>query len=126
MKDNVVVLLVLGAGVMEISWRRGRPARLDPERTGHAEMGNGRQPALEMDQQVFGTAAQAFDLPSGERLCHAGVKGKRRSGRRSSSCVSLAPSIVGARPRRTVSTSGSSGTVTSFVQFCFSPRQSGL
>ena len=36
-------------------------------------------------------------------------KGKRRSGRRCSTATMVAPSITGASPRRTVSTSGSSG-----------------
>ena len=43
------------------------------------------------------------------RLTKSFGSGQRRSPRRASTCAKRAPSITGARPRRTVSTSGSSG-----------------
>ncbi len=60
-------------------------------------------------EQVLGAAAEALDgralEPRGEIL----RQGQRRSPRRASTLVMRAPSITGARPRRTVSTSGNSG-----------------
>ena len=83
---------------------------LDAERAGHAEMHHQRLAGIELAEQIFRATPQREDrsAPS-SRSTNLSGNGKRRSGRRISTRAIRAPTNVGARPRRTVSTSGSSG-----------------
>ena len=75
-------------------------------------------------QQVLRAPADAADgLPSSRSAKFFG-NGKRRSGRRASTRTKRAPSITGCRPRRTVSTSGSSGMVNLGVRRYVAPARS--
>lgn len=111
MKDDMVVLAVLRAGVMK---RAGRLVslirfRLDTKRTGHAEMGNDRQPVFQLDEKIFRPSSERYDRLALDQPRE--ILRERKAQIRAARCSlrTLAPSIAGARPRLTVSTSGNSG-----------------
>lgn len=86
-----------------------RILRLNAKRAGHAEMADDRKPVIEMDGQIFRTAAKRLDAPAGKAFGKIFRKGKAQVGPICSTRTTVAPSMKGCRPRRTVSTSGSSG-----------------
>ena len=108
MQHDVIVLRVLRALAMEIAGRRHLRS-LDAERARHAEMGDQGFAAVEPKQKIFRAPVERDDPPPGQPLSKRGGKGKRMSCRRNSTLSMRAPTIAGSRPRRTVSTSGSSG-----------------
>ena len=65
----------------------------------------------EVGEQIFRAPAEAGHGLASSRCAKSFGSGQRRSPRRSSTLVKRAPSIAGSSPRRTVSTSGSSGMV---------------
>ena len=90
-------------------------AAADAKRPRHAEMHQQHVARAEIGQKIFGAAAEPRNglpgKPLGRNLAAAaGAK----SGRRASTRRMRTPSITGASPRRTVSTSGSSGTLFTF------------
>ena len=72
---------------------------------------------VEFGEQVLGAAPERRDARPSSRAAKRLGSGKRRSGRRCSTRAIVAPSRTGARPRRTVSTSGSSGMEGCFPAF---------
>src|SRR5690606_4986427 len=95
-EDDMVMSGVLRSLIVEIAGDLALSILFDAEGAGHAEMADQNRPAVDMRRP-------SSRAPKGEG------RGKRRSGRRASTLSMRAPSITGCRPRRTVSTSGSSG-----------------
>ena len=82
---------------------------VDAERAGHAQMHHQRLAVSRSPSKYFARRRQPRPAGrSGVRRSAPG-KGKRRFGAAQFDAVDRAPTIAGARPRRTVSTSGSSG-----------------
>ena len=110
MKDDMVVRGVLRALVVEDAGRRdvlcSLSIRNEPDmprwqiRTG---------PPSRCSSQIFGAAAKRGDVPAGKPLAKLVGKGKAQIRPPRLDASDRAPSITGCRPRRTVSTSGSSG-----------------
>ena len=109
MQDDVVVLRVLRALVMERAGAMASAAsmRNEPDMPRWAISVS---PLSSLKQKIFRAARKRDDLPSRQPLARS--RAGRESGcppRRSSTFRIRAPTIAGSRPRRTVSTSGSSG-----------------
>ena len=97
---------------MIVRARRRRVVAVDAEAPRHAEM---RQPDLAGVEVISGYLPRR-SMPSTAGRAAARRRagsGKRRSGRRCSTSTSRLPTSTGTRPRRTVSTSGSSGMAAS-------------
>ena len=107
MDDDMVVLRILRARDGEIR-RRTRP-RCGTSRTCRGARSASRRCRARIERDIWPAASGPRSAcPSAARENAAG-KGKRMSARRSSTVSIRAPTNAGASPRRTVSTSGSSG-----------------
>ncbi|AIB22071.1 Hypothetical protein BSPT1_I1998 [Brucella suis bv. 2] len=71
---------VLGALVMKPARQTLRILRLNAKRAGHAEMADDRKPVIEMDGQIFRTAAKRLDAPAGKAFGKIFRKGKAQVG----------------------------------------------
>src|SRR5208337_4946924 len=75
MHNDVVVLRILRAFVMEFA-RRRRLRGLDPERARHPKMDDQRFPAVKLEQKIFRAAGKRRNPLSCEALGEAGREGK--------------------------------------------------
>ena len=106
-EHDVVVLRVLRPLVMEVA-RRSR--LLDPEGARHAEVRDQGLASVELEEEVFGPPAHIDDPPAAQPVLERG--GETGTGCRGAAirlCRRGRQASMGMRPRRTVSTSGSSG-----------------
>ena len=89
----------------------------DPKRAGHAEMHEqAPRPMTDRPDRYFARRPRPVTICPCSRATKSFGSGQRRSGRRASTRSMRAPSITGARPRRTVSTSGNSGIGAAFTK----------
>ena len=99
-----------------------RPAarRVDGEAAAHAEMHEQALAVIEADQQIFRPPPDGLDAPAGQSAGKTVREGNAQIPRFSSTFSIRRPSRAVSRPRRTVSTSGSSGMTTSWQGFAAS------
>lgn len=91
---------------------------MDRKSPRHAEMNEQHLAALDMDEEIFRPPGETQHTPTVEpfgkslwqRIAQIGAALRQQAIRR--------PSITGARPRRTVSTSGSSGILSLYLSGC--------
>ncbi len=75
-KDDVIVFFILGARMMEIAGQFDICSFFYTEGTGHAEMGDDGGAVIEIDQQIFRTAAKGCDALARYPICKVFRKGK--------------------------------------------------
>ena len=123
-EHHMVVRQVLGAVVIIRARRRPSPAvALDAERARHAEMHHQHVAGRQIGQQIFRAPAEPADGLALRGACTKSFgSGQRRSPRCATTLSKRAPSITGASPRRTVSTSGSSGIQAAALMLALSRR----
>ena len=93
-------------------WRATReaPDLLNAKRSRHAEMHDEQLRAVEIGDEIFGAAPEPLDTAVGEALSETLRKRKPQIRPPQSMAANRSPTMAGSSPRRTVSTSGSSGT----------------